>query len=102
MRELSHRNDKTQGSSSGLDRRAAIWHVAVMKTLTLDEAQRALGSLAQRALRGEQILIRVEGSPDLLSLQPVPAELPENYLAGCYGTEETAQEEYLAGWSEGT
>ena len=56
-----------------------------MKTLTLDEAQSTLGSLAQRALRGEQVLIRVEGSPDLLSLQSVLAELPENYLAGCYG-----------------
>lgn len=67
-----------------------------MKTLTLDEAQRSLSSLAQRALRGEQVLIRVEGSPDLLSLQSVPAELPENYLAGCYGPNEIAEEEVLA------
>ena len=68
-----------------------------MKTLTLDEAQRTLGSLAQRALRGEPVLIRVEGSHDLLSLQNVEAELPENYLAGCYGSEEIAQEAYLVG-----
>ena len=67
-----------------------------MITLTLDEAQRALSALAQRALRGEQVLIRVEGSPELLSLQSVPAELPENYLAGCYGPEEIKEEEYLA------
>ena len=68
-----------------------------MKTLTLDEAQRSLPSLAQRALRGEQVLIRVEGSPELLSLQSVPGELPENYLAGCYSPEEIAEENYLAG-----
>ena len=70
-----------------------------MQTLTLDEAQRILGSLAQRALRGEQILILVEGSPELLSLQSVPAELPKNYLADCYGPEEIAQEAYLAGFA---
>jgi hypothetical protein len=68
-----------------------------MKTLTMEEAQRSLPSLAQRALGGEQVLIRVEGSPDLLSLQSVPAELPENYLAACYGPEEIAEEAYLAG-----
>jgi hypothetical protein len=67
-----------------------------MKALTLDEAQRSLRSLAQRALRGEQVLIQVEGSQELLSLQSVPAELPENYLAGCYGPEEIAEEGYLA------
>ena len=70
-----------------------------MKTLTLDEAQRSLSSLAERALRGEKVLIRVEGSSDLLSLQSVPAELPPDYLAGCYGPEEIAQEEYLAGFA---
>lgn len=67
-----------------------------MTTLTLDEAQRTLNSLAQLALRGEQVLIRVEGSSEILSLQSVPAELPKNYLAACYGPEEIAQEEYLA------
>ena len=67
-----------------------------MRTLTLDEAQRTLDSIAQLALRGEQIFIRIEGSPELLSLQRVPVELPENYLAACYGREEITQEEYLA------
>jgi hypothetical protein len=70
-----------------------------MKTLTLDEAQRSLGSLAQRALRGEEVLIQVEGSQELLSLQTVRRELPENYLAGCYGPEEIAEEGYLAGFA---
>ncbi len=70
-----------------------------MKTLTLDEAQRSLSSLAQCALRGEQVLIQVEGSRELLSLQTVPGELPENYLAGCYGQAEFADEEYLASFA---
>ena len=70
-----------------------------MITLTLDEAQHSLSSLAQRALRGEQVLIRVEGSPNLLSLQSVPAELPRNYLSDCYGPEEIAQEAHLAGFA---
>jgi hypothetical protein len=48
-----------------------------------DEAQRSLASLAQRALRGEPVLIQIEGSPQLLSLQSVDAELPEGYLADC-------------------
>ena len=61
-----------------------------MRTLTLDEAQRTLNAIAQLALRGEQIFIRIEGSPELLSLQSVPVELPENYLAACYGREEIA------------
>ena len=76
-----------------------ICDFTAMKTLTLDEAQRSLSSLAQRALRGEQVLIQVEGSPNLLSLQSVPAELPEDYLAGCYGPEGVAQEAYLAGFA---
>ena len=42
------------------------------------------------------MFIRIEGSHELLSLQSVPAELPPNYLADCYGPEEIAQEEYLA------
>ncbi len=70
-----------------------------MTTLTLDEAQRTLNSLAQLALRGEQVLIRVEGSSEMLSLQHVPVELPENYLAACYDPEEIAQEDYLAGFA---
>ena len=78
-----------------LDCRTAIWHVAAMKTLTLEEAEHSLRSLAQRALRGEQVLIRIEGSQELLSLRSVPAELPADYLAGCYGPEEIAQENYL-------
>jgi uncharacterized protein (UPF0218 family) len=73
-----------------------------VKPLTLDEAQKSLPALAQRALEGEQVLIQVEGRSDLLSLQSVPAELPENFLAGCYGQEELAQEEYLAGLSPRT
>ena len=67
-----------------------------MKTLTLDEAQRSLPSLAQRALRGEQVFIRVEGGSELLSLHSVPAELPQNYLAECYGPQEIAEENYFA------
>ncbi len=67
-----------------------------MITLSLEEAQHSLNSLAERALRGESVLIRVEGSEELLSLQSVPPELPENYLAQCYGPEEIAEEEYLA------
>jgi hypothetical protein len=68
-----------------------------MKTLTLAEAERSLRSLAERALKGEQVLIKVEGSDELLSLHSVSAELPENYLAECYGPNEIAQENYLAG-----
>ena len=67
-----------------------------MKTLTLDEAERSLRSLAQKALRGEQVLIQVEGSQELLSLCSVPPELPQDYLAACYGPEEIAEEEYFA------
>lgn len=67
-----------------------------MITLTIEEAQRSLSSLVRRALQGERVFIRVEGTQELLSLQSVPAELPENYLADCYGPEEIAQEEYLA------
>jgi len=70
-----------------------------MKTLTLDEAQRSLSSLAKCALRGEQVFIQVEGSQELLSLQSVPAELPENYLACSYGPEEIAEENYLASFA---
>ena len=70
-----------------------------MKTITLAEAQRSLSSLAQCALRGERILIRVEGRPELLSLQSVPADLPENFLARCYGAEEIAEEAYLASFA---
>ena len=85
--------------ATDLDQHIAVCHLATVITLTLDEAQHTLSSLAQRALRGEQILIRIEGSPDLLALQSIPAELPENYLADCYGPEEIAQEEYLAGFA---
>jgi hypothetical protein len=66
-----------------------------MTTLSLAEAQRTLASLAQLALRGERVLIQVEGSQEMLLLQSVPGELPENYLAGCYGAEELALEEQL-------
>jgi hypothetical protein len=68
-------------------------------TLTLDEAQRSLGVLAQRALHGEQIYIRVEGSNEILTLHSVPTQLPSNYLADCYGPAELAAEEYLAGFA---
>jgi hypothetical protein len=68
-----------------------------MTTLSLEEAQHSLNSLAERALRGEVILIRVNGTAELLSLQSVPPELPPNYLAKCYGREEIAEEEYLVG-----
>jgi hypothetical protein len=69
-----------------------------MITLTVEEAQHALRSIVERALQGEAVFIRVEGSAGLLSLQSVPAELPPNYLAQCYGPEEIAAEEYLAGF----
>jgi hypothetical protein len=67
-----------------------------MKTLTLDEAERSLRSLAQRALKGEQVLIRVEGSSELLSLRTVSGELPKDFLSDCYGPQEIAEENYLA------
>jgi hypothetical protein len=70
-----------------------------MITLTLEEARDSLNSLAERALRGEAVLIRVQGTEELLSLQSVPRELPPNYLAECYGPEEIAEEEYLAGFA---
>jgi hypothetical protein len=70
-----------------------------MITLTLEEARSSLSSLAERALRGEAVLIRVQGTEELLSLQSVPSELPPNYLAECYGPAEIAEEEYLAGFA---
>ncbi|MCI0540866.1 MAG: hypothetical protein L0Z50_37170 [Verrucomicrobiales bacterium] len=70
-----------------------------MITLTIEEAQHSLSSLAQRALRGERVFIRVEGTEELLLLQSVAPELPPNYLADCYGPEEIAQEDYLAGFA---
>jgi hypothetical protein len=85
--------------ATGLDWRTVICHFTAMKALTLDEAQRSLASLAQRALRGEPVLIQVEGSPQLLSLRSVDVELPEGYLADCYGPEELAEEAYLAGFA---
>jgi hypothetical protein len=68
-----------------------------MVTLTLAEAQQSLKFLAERVLLGEAVFIRIEGTEELLSLQSVPSELPPNYLAECYGSEEIAEEEYLAG-----
>ncbi len=70
-----------------------------MITLTLKEAQHSLNSLAERALRGETVFIRIEGTEELLSLQSVTPDLPPNYLAQCYGPEEVADEEYLAGFA---
>lgn len=70
-----------------------------MTPLSLDEAQRSLSSLAERALRGEQVLIQVEGASELLSLQTVASELPPDYLRACYGPEEIRQEEHLAGFA---
>jgi len=70
-----------------------------MVTLTLEEAQHSLNSLAERALRGETVFIRIEGTEELLSLQSVAPDLPPNYLAECYGPEEVADEEYLAGFA---
>ena len=67
-----------------------------MKAFSIDEAERSLRLLAQRALRGEQVLIHIEGSSDLLSLRAVPTEFPQDYLMECYGQEEIAQENYLA------
>jgi hypothetical protein len=65
-----------------------------MTTVTLDEAQKSFDSLAQRALDGESILIQVDGR--LLSLKSVAPDLPDNYLASCYGPQEIAEEDYLA------
>jgi hypothetical protein len=70
-----------------------------MITLTVEEAQHELQSLVERALKGESIFIRVAGSKELLSLQSVSPALPPNYLAQCYGPEEIAEEEYLAGFA---
>jgi hypothetical protein len=67
--------------------------------LTVEEAQHELQSLAELALKGESVFIRVEGSDELLSLQSVPAEMPPNFLAQCYGPEEIAEEAYLAGFA---
>jgi hypothetical protein len=70
-----------------------------MITLTLEEAQNSLNALAERVLQGETVFIRLEGTEDLLSLQTVSPELPPDYLAQCYGPEEIAQEDYLAGFA---
>jgi hypothetical protein len=67
-----------------------------MVTISVEEAQQKLKSLADRALNGESVFIRVHGTDQLLSLQSVPPELPPNYLAQCYGPEEVAEENYLA------
>ena len=91
--------DSGQVRATGLDWRSIVCHFTDMKAVTLDEAQRSLASLAQRALRGEPVLIQIEGSPRLLSLQSVDVELPEGYLDDCYGSEEIAEERYLAGFA---
>jgi len=70
-----------------------------MITLSVKEAQDSLDSLAQRALRGEQIFIRIEESGELLSFRRIEPELPPNYLAECYGVEEIARENYLVGFA---
>jgi hypothetical protein len=70
-----------------------------MTTLTLEEAKRTLPALAQRALLGEQVMIRVEGNQMLLLLHRIEPELPENYLAHCYGADELAEEQYLDGFA---
>jgi hypothetical protein len=70
-----------------------------MVTLSVEEAQQTLKSLAERALKGEPIFIRVGGSGQILSLQSVPTELPPNYLAQCYGPQEIAEEDYLANFA---
>jgi hypothetical protein len=67
-----------------------------MVTLTIDEAQKDLPALAKRALSGEQVFIRVEGTHQLLSLHGLASELPPNFLAECYGPQEIAEENYLA------
>ena len=67
-----------------------------MVTLTVEEAQHDLRTLANRALQGEKVFIRVEGSNELLTLQSALTELPPNYLSQCYGSTEIAEEDYLA------
>lgn len=70
-----------------------------MITLSITEAQHALEALAARALQGESVFIKVEGTNEVLSLRSVPPELPRNYLDECYGPKELAEEEYLAGFA---
>jgi hypothetical protein len=69
-----------------------------MNTLTIDEAQRSLRSLAERALKGETVYIQADNSR-LLTLQSIPPELPENYLADCYGPEDHQVEARLAAFA---
>jgi hypothetical protein len=70
-----------------------------MITLSLEEAQKSLQNLAQRALQGEAVYIRVAGAEGFLSLQSVPTDLPPNYLAQCYGPEEITEEDHLASFA---
>ena len=74
--DVSPRRDRTHHRTSRRDQKgrgalvllisacpaAVIWHVVTMKTLPARIGRYTLGWLAQRELRGEQVLIRVEGA----------------------------------------
>ncbi len=59
-----------------------------MTTLTLEEAQRDLSSAAEKALRGEEVNISVDGQ--LLRLVREVPPRPPGYFAECYRDPEDA------------
>ena len=59
-----------------------------MTALTLDEAQRSLPDAVQRAMKGEEIAIKV-GSETVRLVQDVPMR-PPGYFTECYRDAEDA------------